>query len=194
MTKKRSRVCLGAFAGAHGVKGETLVKTFTEAPQNIAAYGPVQSEDGARAFAIKFVRNAKPGFVIASAPEITSREDAASLKGVRFYVNRTALPEPEEDEFYLDDLVGLSAIDETGADAGRIAAVHNFGAGDLLELSDIPDLTGARVIPLTKEAVPTIDLTGGRVTVLRAAIDDLDSSAVFEDSTADRDAPRGENS
>ena len=177
----RKRVCLGAFAGAHGVKGDTLVKTFTETPKNVATYGPVETEDGARSFAFQFLREHKPGFVIVRAPEITSREDAAALKGVRFYVNRAALPEPDEDEFYLDDLVGLRAQDETGADAGRVAVVHNFGAGDLIELGDIPGVAGARIVAFTKAAAPIVDLAGGRITILRAAIEAMDAASEPDD-------------
>ncbi len=180
--RDRRRVCLGAFAGAHGVKGDTLVKTFTETPESVANYGPVETEDGGRTFTFQLIRAHKPGLVIVRAPEIASREDAAALKGVRFYVDRAALPKADEDEFYLDDLVGLSAIDETGADAGRVVTVHNFGAGDLLELIDIPDINGARMIPFTRETVPAVDLADGRVTVLRAAIEDLDAADTDESS------------
>ncbi len=186
MTEKRRRVCLGAFAGAHGVKGDALLKTFTEAPQNIALYGSVETEDGARAFTLRFIRNAKPGFAIVGAPEIASREDADALKGVRIFVDRAALPNPDEDEFYLDDLVGLDAVDEEGARAGRVAAVHNFGAGDILELENIPGVKGARMIPFTSETVPTVDIGNGSVTILRAAIEDMDATADEDGAAAGR--------
>lgn len=175
------RICLGAFAGAHGVKGDTLIKAFTETPRSVAAYGPVETEDGARSFTFQYLRDHKPGLVIVRAPEIASREDAAALKGVRFYVDRTALPAPDEDEFYLDDLVGLRAVDETGADAGRVTAVHNFGAGDLIELGDIPSVNGPRIVTFTKETAPSVDLAGGRITILRAAIEAMDAAGGPED-------------
>lgn len=190
MTKpeNRKRVCLGAFAGAHGVKGDTLIKTFTEAPGSVAAYGPVETEDGGRSFTLQILRDHKPGLVIARAPQIASREDAAALKGARIYVDRDALPTPDEDEFYLDDLIGLRAVDETGADAGRVTGVHNFGAGDLIELGDIPGLNGARVIAFTREAVPAVDLAGGAVTVLRAAIEAMDAASGPDDEGRGGDA------
>lgn len=175
------RICLGAFAGAHGVKGDTLIKAFTETPKSVAAYGPVETEDGARAFTLRYLRDHKPGFVIVRAPEIASREDAAALKGVRIYVDRTALPAPDDDEFYLDDLIGLTAVDENGADAGRVTAVHNFGAGDLIELGDIPGVNGPRIVAFTKEAAPSVDLAGGRITILRAAIEAMDAAGGPED-------------
>lgn len=165
------RVCLGAFAGAHGVKGAAKIKTFTETPKGVAAYGPVTTEDGARGFTLKIIKVLTDGFVIASALEIKSREDAEALKGMRLYVSRDALPPPDEDEFYLDDLVGLKVFDETGAAMGIVKAVYNFGAGDVLELTKIPGVKGVRLIPFTKETVPAIALADGRITVARDAID-----------------------
>ncbi|GJL90470.1 ribosome maturation factor RimM [Hyphococcus sp.] len=180
MTDKEKRICLGAFAGAHGVKGETRVKTFTQNPSNISSYGLVETEDGAKQFHLKFIKGLKDGFVLVRAPQINTREDAEALKGVRLYVNRSALPEPEEDEFYLDDLVGLKAVDETGAAIGVVTAVYNFGADDLLELGDIPDVKGVRLVPFTKANVPEIDLGKQRVTVSRAAMTIEDGSEPSE--------------
>lgn len=165
-----ARSCLGAFAGAHGVKGAAKIKTFTQAPENIAAYGPVTSEDGARQFTLKLLKVLNDGIALVSAPEIASREDAESLKGVRLYVDRDALPAPDEDEFYLDDLVGLHAFDEDGAPLGVVKAVYNFGAGDVLELSDIPGVNGGRLVPFTKAAVPQVDLKNSRITISANAL------------------------
>ena len=179
---KKTRACLGAFAGAHGVKGEAKIKTFTAAPEKIDAYGPVESEDGARKFTLKFVRVLKPDLVLIRAPEIQSREDAESLKGVRLYVDRQKLPAPDEEEFYLDDLVGLSAIDETGDAMGVVSAVYDFGAGELLELKDIPGINGVRLVPFTKKDAPAIDVKAGLITIRRDAIEIGDSE---EPPTAD---------
>lgn len=166
----KRRACLGAFAGAHGVRGDAKIRTFTETPDGVAAYGPVETEDGARRFTLTIRKKLTDGVVIVSAPEIASREDAESLKGARLYVDRDALPAPEEDDFYLDDLVGLKAVDETGAPFGTVVAVYNFGAGDLLELKDIPGVKGVRLVPFTKEAVPAVDLAGGALVVAQAAV------------------------
>ncbi len=179
--RDQKRICLGAFAGAHGVKGDAVVKTFTETPENISAYGPVTTEDEARSFTFRFVRHGKPGFAIVAAPEIKNREDAESLKGVRLYVTRDALPEAGDDEFYLDDLIGLAAFDENAASAGTVIAVHNFGAGDIIELGDIPDLRGPRIIPFTKNAVPDVDIANRRLTIARAAIDEADAPVESSD-------------
>lgn len=163
------RVCLGAFAGAHGVTGEAKVKTFTEAPAGIAAYGPVTSEDGKRSFRLKFVRALKPDLALVTAPEIASREDAAALAGTRLYVARAKLPPTGEDEFYLEDLVGLAAFDEAGTELGRVVAVHNFGAGDLIEVKG----SGRTLfVPFTHEAAPETDLAKGRIVIARAALDE----------------------
>lgn len=169
MNAAETRICLGVFAGAHGVKGDARIKTFTAAPASIADYGPVTSEDGARRFTLKLIRNLNDGFVLVRAPEIASREDAQALKGVKLFVDRAALPAPAEDEFYLDDLTGLSAFDETGAPMGVVKAVYNFGAGDLLELANIPGVKGLRLVPFTKQAVPSVNVTDGRVTIVREA-------------------------
>lgn len=159
----RKRVCLGAFAGAHGVRGEARMKTFTATEKGIAAYGPVESEDGARRFALQFIRALKEGVALVRAPEIRSREDAAALSGVRVYVDRALLPPPADDEFYVEDLVGLAAFDEKGERLGAVSAVHNFGAGDILEIARPQGET--MMAPFTHEAILSIDVAGGRLTV-----------------------------
>lgn len=169
MNKTSKRVCLGAFAGAHGVKGDARIRTFTAAPENIADYGPVTSENGGRRFTLHVIKVLTDNFVLARAPEIKSREDAEALRGTKLYVERSALPEPVDDEYYLDDLIGLTAVDETGAPMGSVRAVYNFGAGDLLELENIPDVKGVRLVSFTRDAVPRVNLAEGRVTVRRDA-------------------------
>lgn len=199
------RICLGAFAGAHGVRGEAKVKCFTEAPESIAAYGPLSSEDGRRSFSLRVVRVLKPDLVVARAPEIASREDAQNLAGTRLYVERAALPATGDEEFYFEDLVGLAAFTEDGAPAGRVAAVHNFGAGDILELEDIPDRKDSALIAFTRALVPDIDLAAGRLTIAAAALaEDADETSlpslsddtgelVSDDIDVDLDAMREED-
>lgn len=177
--RAKHRVCLGAFAGAHGVKGDVKVKSFAENAEDISSYGPLESEDGDRRFTLTILRALKGDLLLARADEIKSREDAEDLKGVRLYVDRTVLPELSEDEFYLEDLVGLNAVDESGAPLGAVSAVYNFGAGDILELKDIPGVKAARLIAFTKQNAPAVDVAGGVITIARAAI-----TASDEDPTA----------
>ena len=159
------RVCLGRAIGARGLKGEVRIKTFTQDPLAIGAYGPLQDEARTRQFEISNVQTAKDG-VIARLKGISTREEADALKGVEFYVDRDRLPDVEDDStFYFEDLIGLVAIDENGSALGQVVAVQNFGAGDLLEVR--PATGGATVlVPFTREIVPDIDKQAGWLLML----------------------------
>ena len=172
-----ARVCLGAFAGAHGVKGEAKVKTFTAKEEGVARYGPVETEDGLRRLNLEFVRVLKPGVALVRSPDIKSREEAAALAGVRFYVERGALPPAGEEEFYIDDLIGLAVRDDQGAALGIVAAAHNFGAGDILEVKR--NAGAALLVPFTRAAIPHVDLPGGTLTVSAQAIDATETDAAL---------------
>jgi 16S rRNA processing protein RimM len=162
------KVCLGAFAGAHGVRGEVKVRTFTESAENIAAYGKLATEDG-RSFSLTVLRVLKPGLVLARAAEIATREEAERLGGKKLYVDRAALPPADDGQFYIEDLVGLAAFDEAGAPLGRVAAMHNFGAGDILEV----ELPGKKAVfvPFSDDAAPKIDIAAGRITLRRSYVE-----------------------
>lgn len=163
-------VVLGAIAGAHGVRGEVKVKTFTETPEAIAAYGPLTGDPGGRVFRLKGLRAVKDG-VVARLDGVEDRDAAEALKGTRLCVTRAAMGEPEEDSFFHVDLVGLTAEDEAGAKLGTVTAVHEFGAGDMLDVR--LDETGKSVlVPFRKETVPVVDVKGGRVVVRLDAEDD----------------------
>ncbi len=155
-------VCIAAVAAAHGVRGAMKLRCFTAEPENVAAYGPVLDEAGHELFALELVGPAKGG-VIARARGITSREAAEALRGKRLYVPRERLPEPEPDEFYHEDLIGLTAVSRDGAPAGRVSAVYDFGAGDLIEVT--AEDGRQVVLPFTREAVPEIDLVGRRLVI-----------------------------
>lgn len=159
----KERVCVGAIAGAFGVRGEAKIKSFTEDPRAIATYGPLESEDRAQRFDITLTRSIKGGFA-ARLSGVKTREEAEALKGTRLYVDRAILPQPEEDEFYYADLIGLRVEDQGGAFLGKVKAVHEFGAGDMLEY--VPDAGGETVmVPFTRDAVPVVDVPGGRLVV-----------------------------
>ena len=159
------RVCLGRAIGARGLKGEVRIKTFTEDPLAIGAYGPLQDEARTRQFEISNVQTAKDG-VVARLKGVSTREEADALKGVEFYVDRNRLPDVEDDStFYFEDLIGLVAINEHGSALGQVVAVQNIGASDLLEVR--PATGGATVlVPFTREIVPDIDREAGWLLML----------------------------
>jgi 16S rRNA processing protein RimM len=156
------RVCLGAVTGAHGVRGLVRVKAFTAEPADIAAYGPVEDEAGTRRFALEVVGAAK-GVVLVRVPGVADRDAAERLKGLRLYVPRAALPEPEEEEYYHADLLGLRVELTDGSEFGRVRAVHDFGAGDSIEVVRADG--GTVMVPFTRAAVPVVDLADGRLVV-----------------------------
>lgn len=155
-------VCLGVIVAPHGVRGAVKIKTFTERPENIAAYGPLSDEKGRRQFTLRHFR-VQGEVIVALLEGIADRDAAEGLKGLRLYVPRAALPAPEEDEFYLADLVGLPAETAGGQRVGTVLAVHDFGAGDVLELRQ--PIGGTIFLQFTRDVVPVVDLKGGRLVV-----------------------------
>ncbi|MFL5237948.1 MAG: ribosome maturation factor RimM [Rhizomicrobium sp.] len=155
-------VLLGVVIGAQGLKGEVKVKTFTETPEKLGAYGELHTKDG-RKLVIANARAAKDVAVV-QLEGIADRDAAESLKGVEFYIPRGALPAAEEHEFYHADLVGLRAEDTEGRAVGNVIAIHNFGAGDVIEMAR-EDGGGTVLMPFTREIVPTIDIAAGRIVI-----------------------------
>ena len=155
------RVAIGAVTGAHGVKGQFKVKPFTESPRDIAAYGPVQAGDRSLTLSVRGVTS--NGLVIAAAAEITDRDSAAALRGTRLEVDRSALPEAGTDEIYHTDLIGMSVETVDGEQLGRIAALHDFGAGEIAEVR--PPRGPTVMLPFDAAFVPEIDLEAQRVVV-----------------------------
>ena len=151
--------------GAFGVRGEIRLTAFTEDPGALLRYGTLRREDGSLGLTLSAGRVVKDG-VIARAAEVETREQAQALRGLRLYVDRAILPEPDEDEYYLADLIGLAAVSPEGAALGRIRAVNNFGAGDLLEIQP-DDGSPSWWSPLTCEAVPEVRIAAGEVVVVR---------------------------
>jgi 16S rRNA processing protein RimM len=164
MTGRGERmVCVAQVATAHGVRGAMKLRCFTEAPESVAAYGPLCDADGNALFEIRIVGHTQGG-VIAMAEGITDRDAAEALRGMRLYVPRRRLPETEEDEFYHEDLIGLEARDPDGNVLGRVAAVFDFGAGDLLEIAT--EDGGKELVPFTREVVPAVDLAARTLLVM----------------------------
>lgn len=155
MAKKPDLLVIGAIAGAHGVHGEAKVRAFGE-PDMLASYGPFLDEAGDTILTPKKARHSGGETVIVTFRESLTREQLIAMKGTLLHVPRAALPDPEGDEFYYSDLLGVTVEDLSGAPLGQVKAVQNFGAGDLLEI--LPPEGPSFYLPFTKEAVPHIDL------------------------------------
>jgi 16S rRNA processing protein RimM len=153
------RVMVGEIGRPHGVRGLVRLRAFTEDPGAIAAYSPLTDEAGTRRFAVTL-----KGGDIAAIEGITDRDAAQRLTGTRLYVDRDRLPPPEDDEFYLVDLIGLAAVTETGQTLGRIRAVEDHGGGAFLTIAG--DGPREHLLPFTRAVVPVVDVAGGRVVVV----------------------------
>ena len=157
------RICVAQIGGAHGIRGEVKLKSFTADPMAVKDYGPLESEDGAASFEIEALRPAK-GYLVARLRGVRDRNAAEQLTNLRLFVPRERLPPPAADEFYHADLIGLAAVTAAGVEVGTVVAVHNFGAGDILELR--PPAGGTTImLPFTDAFVPRIDIAGGRIVV-----------------------------
>ncbi len=157
------KICVARIGAAHGVRGEVRLWSFTEDPLSVADLGVLTTRDGSRSFVIASVREAKD-HLVASFEGCRSREAAEALNRIELYVARSSLPAPDDDEFYYADLVGLRAVTSAGEPLGQVLAVHNFGAGDLIEVGSG---AGGELLPFSRAVVPTIDIAGGFVVIER---------------------------
>lgn len=176
------RVLLGRIKAAHGIRGEVLVTSFAEAPGDVAAYGPLTSGDGKRAYDLKVVRVTPKG-VVARVAGVADRNAAEALRGTELYVERAKLPEPADDEFYHADLIGLDAVTPDGKPIGTVVAIENFGAGDLVEVR----LAGSKrteYVPFSDAFVPEIDVAARRVTIVMPVPSDDDGPEAERDPDA----------
>ena len=160
MTDAAKRVCLGVVTGPHGVQGAVRIKSFTEAAEDVARYGPLADETGGRRFELRLIGAGK-GVVIARLAGVEDRNQAEALRGLRLYLQRSALPQTEADEYYHADLLGLEAVLGDGTPVGRVRAIHDFGAGDTLELArpGAPPV----MVPFTRAIVPIVEPAAGRL-------------------------------
>jgi 16S rRNA processing protein RimM len=157
-------ILVGRVAGAFGVKGEVRVTAYTAEPAALLDYKDLKREDGSPALTLTSGRPAKGGLVVRAA-EVETREEAEALRGLKLFIPRDILPEPDEDEFYVTDLIGLAVETLDGEPLGRIRQVQDFGAGDLLEIQ--PEAGPSWWLPFTKEAVPEMRLAEGKVVAVR---------------------------
>ena len=174
--KAGDRILLGRIAGAQGLRGEVKINSFTDNPEDVAAYGPLCDGKG-RQFIIERVRHLKGGAVVAMLAGVKDRGWAEALQGTELYVARDQLPQADEDEWYYQDLVGLSAVSPEGDPVGEVLSVQNFGAGDLLEIRQ-PDKRQSRFVPFTRAVVPEVDVKNARIVIdLPKEVDEQPRSA-----------------
>jgi 16S rRNA processing protein RimM len=157
-----SQICVARIGAAHGVRGQVKLWTFTEDPLSVKSYGPLSTRDGSRQFELTHVREARD-HLVATLNGVTTRNDAERLNGIELYVAREKLPATEDDEYYHADLIGLAAVTTADEPLGRVVAIHNFGAGDIIEIA--PPQGPTLLLPFTSAVVPTVDLAGGRVVI-----------------------------
>lgn len=156
------QVCVARIGAAHGVRGAVKLWTFTEDPLAVQRYGPLMTKDGARQFEIASLRAAKD-HLVAAFRGIASRNDAEKLNGIELYVPREKLPDTDDGEYYHADLIGLAAVNAANEPLGRVVAIHNFGAGDIIEIA--PPKGATMLLPFSNAVVPTVDIEGGRVVI-----------------------------
>jgi len=156
-----SRICVGVVTGAHGLHGLVRVRPFTERPEDVGTYGPVESADGSRSFTLEVRNRAGKGQLLVHVEGIDDRSGAEALRGLELFVPRERLPAVQEDEFYHTDLIGLPVETPDGMPLGTVRALYDFGGGDVLEIEG----TDGRLatVPFTRAAVPVVDITAGRL-------------------------------
>jgi 16S rRNA processing protein RimM len=157
-----AQICIARIGAAHGVRGAVRLWTFTEDPLAVKHYGPLATKDGTRQFEVTHAREAG-GHLVATLKGVATREDAERLNGVELYIARDKLPATDEDEYYHADLIGLAAVTTANEPLGRVMAIHNFGAGDIIEIA--PPHGATMLLPFTNAVVPSVDLAGGFVVI-----------------------------
>ena len=158
------RICIAKFGAAHGVRGEIRLWPYTDDPLAVAGYGPLETEDGKRRFEIASARAAKD-HLVARIKGIDTRNDAETLNGLELFVARDKLPATGDGEFYHADLIGLAAVTTADQPLGRIIAVHNFGAGDIIEIAS-GNGGETKLLPFSDAVVPTVDLANRRAVIV----------------------------
>jgi 16S rRNA processing protein RimM len=160
-----NRICVGVILGAHGIKGEVLLRSFTENPTSIMSYGELSTLPPWGKMAIQCLKPKEQDIFIARLRNILDRTAAERLKGVKLYIRRDQLPLPEEGQYYQLELEGLKVVDSQDRVVGHIQGVYNFGAGDILEIKKTPQHKTLIMLPFTHEAFPEINLEKGFIRV-----------------------------
>ncbi len=189
MSHASARVTLGVIVGVKGLRGEVRIKSFTTVPANVAAYGPVLTDDG-RSLHLK-VTGAAQGVVTARIDGVNDRAAAEALKGVKLTVERKALPATDDGSYYHADLIGMAVDLASGPALGKVKAVYNFGGGDMIEV-EMPNGT-SELVPFTAAVVAGVDTASGRITVnALPGLFENDSEADERERQKEQQGPEGE--
>ena len=159
-----NRVCLGIVAGPQGLQGAVRIRSYTACSEDIASYGLLSDVTGEREFSIRILRSTKKGLV-AELSGVDDRMAAEKIKGLELYVSRDALPDPNEEEFYYSDLIGLDGEDEGGKMIGQVKMMDNYGAGEVMEVT--LSSGEALLLPFTRDVVPVVDVAAGKIQIVR---------------------------
>lgn len=147
-------ICLGVIIAAHGVRGQVKLRSFTTHPEDIGDYGDLCDTQG-KTYRLTVITS-NNDTVIASIEGIADRDTAEKLRNIELFVERSKLPAPPENEYYYNDLIGLKVISGNGTAYGQVTGVHNFGAGDIV---DIKLVSGKEeCMPFNKATFPVIDI------------------------------------
>lgn len=185
------RVLLGEVGGAHGIRGDVIVRSYAAEPRDIAAYGALETADGKVLPKLSVVRVTDRG-VIARFAGVTDRNVAETFRGTQLWIARDRLPKAADGEYYHADLIGLDAVTLDGTEIGHVIAVENFGAGELLEIR-LKDSKQTEYVPFTNAAVPEVDLVAGRlVVVMPAVLEEDDDDEEVDEVEAEVDDDRSE--
>jgi 16S rRNA processing protein RimM len=157
-----AKVCVARIGAAHGVRGAVKLWTFTDDPFAVKDYGPLSTKDGTRQFELTSAREARD-HLVATFKGVATRDEAERLNGIELYIPREKLPATADDEYYHADLIGLAAVTTADEPLGRVIAIHNFGAGDIIEIA--PPAGATMLLPFSNAVVPTVDIAGGRVVI-----------------------------
>jgi 16S rRNA processing protein RimM len=157
-----AKICVARIGAPHGIRGAVKLWTFTEDPLAVMSYGQLKTKDGGRSYEVATAREAK-GHLVATLKGVATREDAERLNGVELYIPRDQLPDTDDDEYYHADLIGLAAVDTADKAIGRVIAIHDFGAGTIIEIA--PPEGNSLLLPFSNAVVPIVDIKGGRVVI-----------------------------
>ena len=161
---QKPQICIARIGAPHGVRGAVKLWAFTDDPLAVCDYGPLTTKDCARSFEVSDARVAKD-HLVATLQGVADRDAAARLNGIELYVAREKLPPTDDGEYYHADLIGLAAVNPAHAPMGRVVAIHDFGAGTIIEIA--PPSGPTLMLPFTDAVVPTVDLVAGHVVIVR---------------------------